>query len=70
MSDNSSTSSSKPQHPFEVSLEEFKTLQNTDTTLEAIQKAVKGPYTSAGVGFFQKKGLIYTGKLIPGSRPI
>ena len=46
------------KHALDMSAEELQTLQETDTSLEAVRRASQGHPSSAGVGFFQKAGLI------------
>ena len=58
--------SSLPVHALDISAEELKTLQATDPTLDAPRKAANGHPCSAGVGFFQKDGLVYRRWTPPG----
>ncbi len=39
--------------------QEFKTLQQSDPTLQTVLQAAKGHPSKAGVGFVEKDGLIY-----------
>ena len=52
------------KHALDVSAEEMRTLQSTDTTLDAVREAAEGKHYSAGVGFFKRDGLLYR-KWIP-----
>ena len=47
------------KHALDVSAEEIRTLQSTDTTLDAIREATEGKYYSAWVRFFKRDGLLY-----------
>jgi len=47
------------KHALEITAQELRTLQETDSTLEELRKAVKYHPDIAGTGFLQKKGLIY-----------
>lgn len=54
------------KHALDVSSEEMRTLQATDTTLYAIREAAEGKCNSAGVGFFKRDGLLYRRWTPPG----
>ena len=58
--------SSLPAHTLDISAEELKVLQSADPTLDAIRKAANGHPCSAGVGFFQRDGLLYRRWTPPG----
>ena len=51
--------SEEDSHPLDISAEQLRTLQSTDSTLEAIRRAADGHPCSAGVGFFRRDGLLY-----------
>ena len=53
-------------HPLDISMEELRTLQETDTTLEAVRRAAGGEACSARVGFFRRDGLVYRRWTPPG----
>ena len=55
-----------PKHALDISADELRTLQATDTTLDAIREAAGGNRSSAGVGFFKKDGLLYRKWTPPG----
>ena len=55
-----------PKHALDISADELKTLQATDTTLDAIREAAEGNCSSAGVGFFKRDGLLYRKWTPPG----
>ena len=46
-------------HPLQFSAGEMKSLQEADNSLDTIKVAAKGHPCTAGVGFFQKQGLLY-----------
>ena len=46
-------------HPLDISAEDLKVLQETDSSLESIRKAADGHASTAGVGFFRREGLLY-----------
>jgi len=54
------------RHTLDITSEELKTLQESDTTLEAIRKAADGSPFTAGVGFFKRDGLVYRRWIPPG----
>ena len=47
------------RHILDIPSEEFKALQQNDPTLETIVRAARGLPSRAGVGIFEKNGLIY-----------
>ena len=47
------------KHPLDINSDKFKTLQKHDPSLSAIRDAARGCPSSAGVGFFEKDGLVY-----------
>ena len=47
------------RHAVDIGLEELKTLQETDSTLDAIRRAIHHPSSKAGTGFFKRDGLMY-----------
>ena len=51
--------SEPPRHIFDTTMDQFRSLQESDPTLETIREAAKGHPSTAGVGFFEKEGLIY-----------
>ena len=53
-------------HALDISAEELKVLQSTDSTLDAVRKAASGHPSSAGVGFFERDGLVYRRGRMPG----
>ena len=46
-------------HALDISAEELKVLQSTDPTLDTVRKAASGHPSTAGVGFFERDGLVY-----------
>ena len=58
--------SEKGSHPLDISADQLRTLQSSDMTLEAVQRAADGQPCSAGVGFFRKDGLLYRRWAPPG----
>ena len=52
-------SSSVAMHPLNISAGELKTLQETDTTLEAVRKAVAEKSDGAGGKYFERNGLLF-----------
>ena len=46
-------------HPLDISMSQFKTLQEEDPTLESIRRAAENCPSSAGIGFFKRDGLLY-----------
>ena len=46
-------------HPLQFSAGGMKSLQEADNSLDTIKVAAKGHPCTAGVGFFQKQGLLY-----------
>ena len=54
------------RHTLDITAEELKTLQESDTTLEAIRKAAGGSPSTAGVGFFRRDDLVYRRWIPPG----
>ena len=61
-----SSSLEKDRHTLEISAQELISLQGTDPTLAEVRKAAKSYSSSAGVGFFEKNGLIYRHRIPPG----
>lgn len=57
---------SEMSHPLDISAEQMRTLQATDTTLEAVRRAADGQPCSAGIGFFRRDGLLYCLWIPPG----
>lgn len=47
------------RHVLDISVEEMKSLQEGDPSLEDIRKTVKVREAKSGVGFFRKSGLLY-----------
>ena len=56
----------EPKHILDMTSQEFRTLQEADSTLEAIRQAAVGHPSTAGVGFFERDGLIYRRWVPPG----
>ena len=54
------------RHSLDITKEELRTLQETDTTLEAVRRAASGEACSAGEGFFRRDGLVYRRWTPPG----
>ena len=54
------------KHPLEISAAALKELQDRDRSLARIREAADGQPNSAGVGFFQRKGLLYRKWTPPG----
>ena len=46
-------------HPLDISMSEFKDLQQKDPTLQQIKQAAEGRPSTAGIEFFQRDGLLY-----------
>ena len=46
-------------HPLDISMSEFRDLQQKDPTLQQIRQAAEGRPSTAGIGFFQRDGLLY-----------
>ena len=46
-------------HPLDISMSQFKTLQEEDPTLESIRRAAENCPSLAGIGFFKRDGLLY-----------
>ena len=65
-SDHKSDEEQIAKHALDVSAEEMRTLQSTDTTLDAVREAAEGKCYSAGVGFFKRDGLLYRKWTLPG----
>lgn len=61
-----SSSLEKDRHTLDISAQELISLQGTDPTLVEVRKAAKSYSSSAGVGFFEKNGLIYRHWIPPG----
>ena len=53
-------------HALDITAEELKVLQSTDSTLDAVRKAASGHPSSAGVRFFERDGLVYRRGRMPG----
>ena len=64
--DNEASEDRIPKHALDVSSEEMRTMQASDTTLDAIREAAGGKPNSAGVGFFKRDGLLYRKWTPPG----
>ena len=47
------------QHPLEMTAGELAQLQEKDSSLETVRRAVKGEDSTAGSGFVRRDGLIY-----------
>ena len=54
------------RHSLDLTSEELKELQMGDETLENVRKAVRGEACSAGIGFFEREGLVYRRWTPPG----
>ena len=46
-------------HPLDISLSEFKVLQDKDTSLKEVRQAAEGHPSTAGIGFFQRDGVLF-----------
>ena len=55
-------------HALDMTASEFSQLQQQDPSLVAIREAAKGKPSMAGVGFFERDGLVYR-RWIPRGRP-
>ena len=55
-----------PKHPLEMTAGELSQLQEVDSSLDAVRRAVKGEASTAGSGFFRRDGLIYRKWTPPG----
>ena len=64
--DNKGSEDHIPKHALDISADELRTLQATDTTLDAIREAAGGNRSSVGVGFFKKDRLLYRKWTPPG----
>ena len=61
-------SDTKQSQSFDFSADELQDMQQKDLTLDKIREAAKGRPNSAGVGFFQKGGLLYRRWIPPGRK--
>ena len=55
-----------PKHPLEMTAGELSQLQEEDSSLDAVRRAVKGEASTAESGFFRRDGLIYRKWTPPG----
>ena len=46
-------------HPLDISMTEFRELQQKDPTLQQCREAAEGHPSTAGIGFYQRSGLLY-----------
>ena len=49
------------KHILDITSQQFRALQEADSTLEGIRRAAVGHHSTAGVGFFERDGLIIGG---------